>query len=297
MKTQRGPLLLSVLVLAAFPAAAETVPSLGEVPAHLRTPEAKAQFNQQINGAPAPDRLGLRALPPGLTAAGIAKLLVPADDHALAIAGARLWHDDLYLAIACTGAAAPSPDQPTCSAANASAALHAYLGVITLAPGTTPRLVASSGAWNQAVDWNATSLPDAPDGEDASALAPESFDGFDLAPYELSPGQRAFGLRAGWTESYSGGGASFSALYLFTIEGSRLVRVLAAPMSSFKDIAGDWHKDGTRDHDISEGANLVVISSHQTAGRFDLELRQRQGKSHQSWRWSAAEAAYRPVSK
>ena len=31
-------------------------------------------------------------------------------------------------------------------------------------------------------------------------------------------------------------------------------QILAVPMSAFKDVAGDWNKDGTRDHQIRRHA-------------------------------------------
>ena len=64
-------------------------------------------------------------------------------------------------------------------------------------------------------------------------------------------------------------------------------------MSACSEIAGDWYKDGTRDHDITDVANLLVVLRHETAGHFDLELRQRHGKARQVWRWDAARSAYR----
>lgn len=285
---------LALLLLAA-PAAAATVHSLDQIPARLHSPEAKSDFAQQIEGKPAPDLLGTRNLPPGLTAADIARLLVPAGDHGKpGPVGARHWQGDLYVAIACTAA---DPSGPACAGLDRDHPPRAYLGLIALAPNAAPRLVAASGAWNPAMDWSATNLPDTPGDGDPGAQIPQSFDAFDLAPYRIAPGQPAFGLRASWSDSYSGGGALYTGLYLFAQDGTALRPVLAAPMSVYKNVAGDWHKDGTRDHSITDIANLLVVSAHRTAGHDDLELRQRHGRGRQLWRWSPADRAYRAVGR
>lgn len=280
------------LLLLATPAAGETVHALDQVPGHLRSPEARAAFAQQIEGRPAPDLLGVRDLPAGLSAADIARLLLPAGAKAVpGTVGARHWQGDLYVAIACTGAeppcAGPDPEHPP----------RAWLGVIAWRAGVAPRLVAASGAWNPAMNWSRTDLPGgAPGDGDPTAQVPQSFDGFDLAAYRLAPGRLAFGLRASWSESYSGGGALWTGLYLFLPEGGVLRPVLAAPMSVYTTIAGDWHKDGTRDHEITDVSNLLVISGHQTAGYGDIELRRRGGGGRQVWRWGAA-GGYSAVGK
>ncbi|MGH7066405.1 MAG: hypothetical protein ACRETD_12165 [Steroidobacteraceae bacterium] len=41
-------------------------------------------------------------------------------------------------------------------------------------------------------------------------------------------------------------------------------------MSAFQDLAGQWHKNGTREHQVTDEANIVVVTSNQTAGHYDL---------------------------
>lgn len=113
-------------------------------------------------------------------------------------------------------------------------------------------------------------------------------------PYALRTGDAAFGVRAGWSIGYAGGGASFEALYLFRIDGKTLRVVFAQPMMYFQDIGGDWHRDGTRDHDITEGSNTLNVLPTSTEGFHDLQLRQRGGKWRQTFRWSAADGEYQP---
>jgi hypothetical protein len=285
---------LAAALLCCGVAQAAAVHSLDQVPSRLATPEGRAQFAQQINGDPAPDLLGARHLPEGLSAAVIAGLLAPGGGQP-SLVGARHWHDDLYVAIACIGGA-PASGAPQCAYPDGSdPTMQVRLGVIAMPKGAPPRLVAASGDWDARMGWDRTELPGAPQAADGAApVVPQEFTGFDLANYLIAPGVRAFGLRGVWQEGYSGGGASYTGLYLFVPDGERLRLVLAAPMSVFKDIAGDWHKDGTRDHDITDVANLLVVLRHRTAGHFDLELRQRPGTARQVWRWDAGSGAYRP---
>nr|WP_232453587.1 hypothetical protein [Burkholderia ubonensis] len=104
-------------------------------------------------------------------------------------------------------------------------------------------------------------------------------------------------MRAGWSIPYAGGGASFEALYLFRIDGNTLRVVFAQPMMFYRNIAGDWHADGTRDHDITDGSNALNalnVLPTSTDGFRDLQLRQRGGKWRQTFRWSARDGKYLP---
>ncbi|MHB8886253.1 MAG: hypothetical protein ACYC5H_14500 [Methylovirgula sp.] len=299
-------LLLLCLMFALVPQAsrAETAKSLGQVPSLLKTPEAKKVFKEQIEGAPTPDKLGIH-LPAGLTAKAIAALLLPAGDKApLNSVGAKPLPDqpDLYAAIVCTGGDVPTgPADMQCnqfSGSNAKSPLHAHLGVIEMKQGSAPRLVAKPTAVDGMVDWRDTQLPSAPDALDdakGDAISPQQYDGFDLAPYRISKTERAFGLRGVWSDSYSGGFGSYSALYLFAVVDGALKEILAVPMSAYKDIAGDWHKDGTRSHDITQGANVLIIMKRSTDGYFDLMLKSRTGHWQHLYQWSKAAGAYRPV--
>ncbi|MGH7041767.1 MAG: PDZ domain-containing protein [Acetobacteraceae bacterium] len=259
---------------------AATVHSLGAVEGQLKTPQAKQYWQQQMAGKPGPDRLGVH-LPPGLSAEAVAALLLPRADHAKpTLVGAKPWPGQAgrYVAIVCTGgepfdAGAPACQRPSSgeSGPGAPLPLHVYLGMLEVRPGSAPRLLARSGeieaAIDDKIDWSLTDLP-APDGTNTDL--PQSIDGFDLAPYRIAPGEPAFGLRAGWSTGYSGGSTNNTALYLFAPEDGRLHLVLAAPMSGFQDFAGKWHKNGTRDHSVTDEANILVATSNRTAGHYDL---------------------------
>lgn len=297
--------LFLVLALAA-PATAQTVRSLDQVPSALKTPEAKAVFAEQMEGRPPPDGLGVR-LPAGLSEAQVAALLIPAgDDDAVILVGARALPGQAgaYVAIACTGAAPPKPaDDPRCEEAGYGASrspIRVYVGLIQAGPGAAPRLLAKPLRVDGAVRWTDTILGDAPidaDDVDGGRLEPQAIARFDLAPYVIAPGQRAFGLIGTWSEGYSGGGAAFGALYLLAVVDGAVRQVLSTPMWFSKNIAGDWHEDGTRDHDLTEEAAVLMVTSRSTQGYFDLRQRARLSKESRLFRWSDANKRYEPAGR
>ena len=297
-------LLFLLLLALTSPAAAQTVHSLDQVPAVLKTPEAKAAFAQQIQGQAAPDGLGAR-LPAVLSAAQITGLLVPGSDRTPAsVVGARPapGQPGVYVAIACTGGNRPGPsDDKTCDQSQFGVPrpdMHVYVGLIQATAGSPPRLLARPAVLDGKVDWRDTLLGDASDAvEDAKdgLLVPDDITRFDLAPYVIAPGQRAFGLLGTWNVGYAGGGAQFAALYLFAVVDGAVTQILATPMSFSKNIAGDWHKDGTRDHDITEGANILVVTRHATNGHFDLLQKARTEKASRLFQWSATANRYEPA--
>lgn len=299
-----GVLLGLSFALPATIAQAETAKSLDQVPSKLKTPEGKKVFEEQIQGKTPPDALGIH-LPQGLTAKDIAALVLPPDNKApLNTVGAKPLPDQpgLYAAVVCTGGDVPtSPTDVQCDEFSGSAKVHlqAYLGVIEMQPGAAPKLAAKPALVNGLIDWSDTDLPDAPDAAQGAdgGIAPSAYESLDLAPYRIAPDQRAFGLRGTWSDGYAGGMGSYNALYLFAVVDGALKQVLAVPMSSFKSIAGDWHKDGMRDHDTTEGAHVLIVTKQMTAGHFDLLLKNRKGKAQQLYQWSATANAYQPVKK
>jgi hypothetical protein len=293
--------LLWLLLMLATPAAAQTVHSLDKVPAALKTPEAKAAFAQQIEGQAAPDGLGAR-LPGVLSAAQITGLLVPLSDKTPpSLVGARPLpgQPGVFVAIVCTGGNPPGPsDDKQCDQTNFGAPrpdMHVYVGPIEAKAGSPPHLIAKPMEVDTRVNWNTTILEDTPDELDDAKdglLVPDYITSFDLAPYVIAPGQRAFGLIGAWNVGYAGGGAQYSALYLFAVVDGAVSEILATPMSFSKDLAGDWHKDGTRDHELSEGANILLVTSHMTNGHFDLLQKARTTKARHMFKWSAAANRY-----
>ena len=246
------------------------------------------------------DPFGTR-LPPGLDASTLVGLVMPMGDPArVTLAGARPWprRPDSYVAIVCERAAhIEASSTPACerevSRDGKPGMPKVYVGLIEKAPDQPARLIAASGAIDRPVNWRDTTLhgsPELPDDPDSSADFPHSWIGFDLAAYRIQDARYAFGLRGTWNESYAGGGATWEALYLFSVEGDRLATILAEPMFSFVDIAGSWHKDGTRDHDIEEHKLVLQMATRKTNGYYDILMKG--GDVTRALRWSTRETAY-----
>lgn len=285
-----------------------TVPSLDKARGAIQTEDARRMYDGQMSGAPQPDRLGV-ALPDGFTRDFLVQQLAPGlDPKRLLVAGVKPWgqRPGTFVAMVCL---ASTPERAArlikfgggeCADLSSDDDKNgAWFGVFGTTPGKAPTLLArTDGPVKTPTDWRNTNidLPQDLATEDANApllSMPTEWKHFDLAAYKIAPGAVAFGVRAGWSEGYSGGGANFEALYLFHIDGPTLRVVFAQPMSFFKSIAGDWHPDGTRDHDMSDASNILVVLPEKTDGYFDLQLRQQGGKWRKTLKWSAVERGYR----
>lgn len=302
MRMKKSLALLCLLALApTMPVLAQgTAKSLSQVPALIKTPEGRAKWDQQMMGKAEPDGLGVK-LPAGLSRDDLIGLLVPREDATqVSLVGAKPWphRKNSYVAIACTRAPGePAPREQECEDTGSNAGQPTvYVGVVEWTPGSTPKLVAESGPVARKTSWQNTDLPASPMvAEDApkGMLAPQRWQRFDLAPYQIRANTYAFGLRATWSEGYSGGGAFFEALYLFVMDGDKLKVVLAEPMSAFQNIAGDWNPDQTRNHDISEDAKILVVQKQATDGYYDLILKSRTDGTTKRLKWSTAAQTYR----
>ncbi len=287
-------------------AATTTVHSLSQVRGAIKSAEGRAVFDQQMNGAPLPDGFGTH-LPDGFTKEWLAEQLAPRQDvKRLTLAGAKPWPQEpkRFVAVACFARSAKQAASELKHNASScdgygDADHDVWFGVFERDAGGAPQLIArTETAVDVPVGWSDTNIDmpqrlgsDASGGDPSSGM-PEGWLRFDFAPYQLHAGDYAFGVRVGWSEGYSGGGASFEALYLFQIDGSRLRVVFAQPMMFTKTLAGDWHKDGTRDHDVSGGNNVLAVLAKMNNGFHDLRLREQRGKWSRTFRWSAPEQRY-----
>jgi hypothetical protein len=277
----------------------------------IKSKDAKQAFDREVGGAPAGDGLGTQ-LPAGFTKEMLMTQLAPGQSiQRLTLAGAKPWaqRPGSYVAIVCLATTAQQaarelqsvPDTCDDDLSDRQNVPHhdVLLGVFEAQPGAAPRLVARTDSpVDVPVDWGHTDLDgpqslDADDGTDSKTPGmPESWSRFDLAPYRLREADYAFGVRAGWNEGYAGGGASFEALYLFHIDGATLRVVFAEPMMFSKMLAGDWHEDGTRDHEESDGSKALVVLGSKTAGFYDLQLRGIGEKTGDVYHWSAQARRY-----
>jgi hypothetical protein len=113
------------------------------------------------------------------------------------------------------------------------------------------------------------------------------FDRFDLAAYQLTESETAFGLRTLKNTMYAGGGGADEYLELFRINDGVVTPILSTLMKSTALEAGEWHKDGTREHhDVGndKGAFLRVLKV-KSNGFFDLEKYLSNGK-HAIFHWN-----------
>ncbi|WP_298962155.1 hypothetical protein [uncultured Methylobacterium sp.] len=303
---QPGPRATRAVILAAIATvvgggsvAAVEVRSLGEARKAATTVEGSRAFSEQIMGTAVPDRFGT-TLPDGLAAGDVERLLRPAGDTLpLNTLGVRslAGFADTYAALLCTGGDVPrNADATRCEKETGGAPPRVHLGILKARPGEAPHLIAGPIEMDAAIVWRGAGLDSAPDDVDdapaGASIRPARILGFDPAAYALAPGVPAFGVRGGWTYGYSGGFSSYEALYLFTLVEGRLRRVFAAPMSAFRMTAGAWNRDGTREHEVGESANLLLVLAARTRGHADLLLKSRQGKWRRTFRWCDAGPGY-----
>jgi len=286
-----------------------TVHSLSGVRGAMHTADAQKMFDHSMSGAPQPDGFGTK-LPAGFTTAFLVEQLAPGQDaRSVVLSGAKPWplRPNSYVAMICL---ADSPNLAARALRYPPASCdslgnddtdprHVWFGVFESSGAGAPRLVArTESSVATPTDWSNTNIDlpvsvDARSAESSQDAMPTGWSRFDLAAYQLRTGEYAFGVRAGWSEGYAGGGAHFEALYLFVIDGKALHVVFAEPMAFDKMIAGEWHKDGTRSHDVSDAANALTVLPSMTDGYHDLQLREKAGgKWRRTFKWSAAQQRY-----
>jgi len=241
----------------------------------------------------AADDLGTQ-LPDGFTREFLIAQLAPNQDPSrYLIVGAKTWplRPNSYVSIICL-----SDSQNECTKWDGSPSVQ--LGVFEKVEGKAPLLIARTDSpVDRPTDWSRSNIDGPQALDNPPSIMPQRWTHFDFAPYQLRTGDHAFGVRVGWWEGYSGGGASFEALYLFQIDGSSLRAVFAQPMGYFKDIAGDWHPDGTRDHHEYSASNFLIVLPSQTNGFHDLQLRERSGKWRQTFKWLPSQNGYVAVAE
>lgn len=264
---------------------------------------------EHSNGAPKTDGFGT-TLPAGFSKQTIIDLLAPGEDTSLAtLVGAKPWGGakNTYVAIVCLAQDAEmyqqlmmaEPNKGVCQSSynrrtNTPARPKVFLGVLAYAAdGWPPALIATYGkALDTRVGWQNSNLL-APDVDATPSLLPDFFARFDLAPYRINDANLAFGVRMHWFAGYAGGGAGFEALLLFAIIDGRVVNILSEPISYQQTIAGSWNEDGTRDHEESEGYNIVRFLPHKTHGHYDLQIKAKGEKWSRTFKWNDNAQQYR----
>jgi len=287
-----------VLLASLSPAFATTVQNLDAVPGVIQHTEGKQIFAEQMAGA-TPAK-GFGELPQGLSENQWIGWVAPNENpNNLILTGAKAWgKEGKYIGIACfadnqadAGQAKKYADNTCPENYNNGRANKLYLGVFSWQNQQLQPVARSEKPLNQISAWNKAAEKESDD-ESVRPLA--YYTKLDLAPYRIAPDTLAFGVRGGYSDAYSGGGAFYEVLELYTIKDSKIINVFSDLVYYYSDIAGDWNKDGTRQHDISESKYILKLRSAKTQGFYDLEVVDLQDKSSQIFHWSESLQQYVP---
>lgn len=298
-------LLAATVTLCAAAASTQAAPiqSAHAQAAPVQVAAASTSASPARPAKPAADPLGI-ALPDGLDRATLIKLVAPDLDAArVMLVGAKPWprRANSYVVLVCAApgntAASASPDcSQTIDPSNATmVSPTAYVGVVERASDRAPALVAASGAIATQAAWddaNLTLTPSSADFARGVPLLPQQWDQFDLAAYKISDEQYAFGLRSGWSEPFAGGMATFSALYLFAIQGDRLAVILAEPMTAYRNMAADRGAGRRSEREIQDEENVLSMASSKTDGYYDIRIKMKGDKHTKTRKWAAQQGRY-----
>ena len=71
------------------------------------------------------------------------------------------------------------------------------------------------------------------------------------------------------------------------------VSFFAQPMNFYRSVAGGWDPNGTpRNNEVTDGSDTLTVLATSTNGFRDLQLHERGGKWHQTFRWSTKDGEY-----
>ncbi|MBI3228726.1 MAG: hypothetical protein HYZ45_00605 [Burkholderiales bacterium] len=293
--------------------------ALGNVPKVVNSKQGLEQYRAQMSGEAKVDDFGVM-LPLGLKAHDIVNLIAPSQKVGLAtLVGAKAWpyRANTYVAIACFVASKKEFDseqkqskEPNCRKGqdgnNHNPEKSVYLGLFEMKPGDSkPQLIASYGKpLDIKTSWKTSQLmaplrkltqaANAPLSKE-TALLPEDYLRFDFAPFKITDNETAIGLRFGWSDSSPEGSSFFEAVALFRVKGDKLVNILTEPIYYYQDLAGSWNKDGSRNHNLREGQNILSVLPSKTIDHFDLKIRTLNGKWKQVFVWDEKAGRYLPT--
>ena len=269
---------------------AKTVPHLGEVKKNITAPEGQAFYAEQMSGIPRQSPFG--QMPEHIDIQSFIQWLAPHEDiKFLTTSGAKKWgNDGLYVGVVCFArdirnvAEFSARGDTTCDSSYVGSSWQLnklYIGVFRInEQGFIP--IAKTKTYIQLTGFD----------RDGNERDPDSYNKLDLAPYRITDDKMALGLRTGFQVGYSGGGAYTEYLQLFMIQEDQVVNILNEPVYEFADLAGNWNKDGTREHHLSESKSTVHMLKNKTDGFYDIELRT--GKHRTKFIWSSKAGRYLP---
>lgn len=266
---------------------AKTVNSLSEVEGVIKHQEGHDFYAEQMDGIPRKHPFGI--LPSDININEFIHWIAPNEqENLLVISGGKPWGSNgLFVGVACFAwsekdvISAKKYGETTCDYSYSHEKNNKfYIGVFQLQNGTfTP--IARSLTYLQQTLIN-------PVGEE---VPPNSYNRLDLAPYRINDEEMAIGIRAGFSVGYSGGGAYTEYLQLYRVKSdASIVNIFNEEIYSFEDLAGDWNRDGTRQHHVSETKYTLHVLKTKTDGFYDLQIRQ--GKEKKTFVWSVAQERY-----
>ena len=138
--------------------------------------------------------------------------------------------------------------------------------------------------------------------EDAACAPPRGGDTSRNSPYELVPESPAvMPLRAGTTvlrfrlaasEGYAGGGASFEAVMLGVVDNGSVRPIACIEVHGYQMFAGEWNRDGTRQHEIAEDEWHLSLGRPGPDGYRDIVARPAGRGAAVIYRWNPAARTY-----
>jgi hypothetical protein len=263
---------------------AQHVNSIDGIQPIVKGSENIAKYDEQMMGKELPDGFGTN-LPVNVSKSDILKLVVPQVlDKKPFLVGCKKWpyQENMYISIVIFGE-------------DGDYSGDVYLAMLEYDGDVVKKIAGSAATYaeglNVKFDWGSTNC-DCPMVNEEGSLLPQEYQKFDFAKYQISDHKIAFGIRVGWFEGYSGGGAFFQGLMLFVQDEDKIENVFAEPMGYFKNIAGDWNEDSTREHFITQEENVLIILPHKTNGYFDIKLSSINGTWSRLFTWDKNQGRY-----
>jgi hypothetical protein len=258
-------LILTSLLLLTANVYATTATSLSKSQDAIQSSEGKAAFRRIMDGA-SNLQLGEK-LPEGITQNELSQIIFQqpfskvSKDSSCEFGGlaAYPWpgQTDLYIGIG---------SQTNCDATTQAPA-KIYLTVFQITKPHQFKIIAHS----------ASPFVFSSKDSDGNELNYDELVRIDHTQFRIAPTQYAFGIRVAANQGYAGGFSYNENLVLFVIKDNIFLPVLNEPIYELKNFAGEWNKDGTRQHDIQEQEWVVIIKPTLHEGHYGLTLKKTKG--------------------
>lgn len=271
------PVAVCILAMNSQCGYAKTVSSLSEVRGEIKSKEIRTMYDEQMDGIAKKDGFGSLARNDSRVTSLLSLIGHETDIAHLGLVSLKPWQNNQYIAIAC------SHETPTkLYTSQPSERFDSCENFLNPLTAITVALVTKNaqGQWQlvaKPYHENPKALTHETRSTSAFALLNPAenmevgnLDRLDLANYQLNDTTKAFGIRYSVDTGYAGGGASSQAMNLFAVIAGRLKPVLSVATYEYENIAGEWHNDGTRDHDITTSEYILKILPQQKNGFYNI---------------------------